>query len=120
MTERQPGRDDRQTRQNLPGKPDPARVEPVPERDPPAPDEQALFNTGPDRREGSYAEGGSNQEGNFTEREASPHGSRGSFDDAGGYGGTELLGGKHADEAAQRARKASDDKTGSDESVEEG
>lgn len=123
MTERQPGHDDRPIRQNPPVKPDAAPTRPVPKRGSSAPDEEALFNTGTGGRlfgEGSYAEGGSNQEGNFEEREARPQGSRGSLDDAGGYGGTELLGGgATADDAAERARKASDDKTGPDESLED-
>lgn len=49
----------------------------------PSPGEQSLFDTDSGARifgEGSYVEGGSNQEGNFKEREARPHGSRGSFD----------------------------------------
>lgn len=121
MTEREPGRDESQ-RQTPRVKPDPGRTPPAPARGSSAPDEQTLFNTGAGGRlfgEGSYAEGGSNQEGNFKEREATPQGSRGSFDDAGGYGGTELLGTQRADEAAQRARKASDEKTGPDESLED-
>lgn len=122
MTERQPGRDDRQIRQTPPVKPDTAARKPIPGRSSSPPDEATLFNTDSDRRifgEGSYAEGGSNQEGNFKEREATPEGSRGSFDDAGGYGGKELLGSKGADEAARRARQAADDKTGPDESLED-
>ena len=122
MTERQPGRDDRPIRQSPPAKPEPVRGRPAPKRGSSTPDEQALFNTDSDRRifgEGSYAEGGSNQEGNFKERDATPEGSRGSFDDAGGYGGKELLGEKGAEEAARRAREASEHKTGPDESLDD-
>jgi hypothetical protein len=122
MTERQPGRDGSEGRQSPRARPDPAGTRPVPERSGSERDEATLFNTDPGPRifgEGSYAEGGSNQEGNFKEREASPQGSRGSFDDAGGYGGKQLLGGRKAGEAAEQSRRASDDKTGPDETVDD-
>ena len=63
--------------------------------DPPPPDEEALFGSGPGPRlfgEGSYVEGGSNEEGNWQVRDAHPHGRDGHFSDAGGFGATELLG----------------------------
>jgi hypothetical protein len=62
---------------------------------PPPPDEEALFGGQPSPRlfgEGSYSEGGSNEEGNWEERNAHPHGRYGRFSDAGGFGATELLG----------------------------
>jgi len=123
MTERQPGREGPRNAQKPQIKPG------VPGRDPssgggsgPVPDEEVLFRTDTDRRifgEGSYAEGGSNQEGNYKKREASPHGSEGSFDDAGGYGGTELLGQYTAEEAARRAREASEERSGPNETVDD-
>ena len=61
----------------------------------PASEEQEFFLAESGRRlfgEGSYAEGGSNEEGNFESRDTNPHGGYGSFTDAGGYGATELLG----------------------------
>ena len=115
MTERETGRD-------RPTGTDKARVKPGPAGGE-AQDEDALFHTEPGPRifgEGSYTDGGSNQEGNFKEREVSPGGARGSFDDAGGPGGEELLGGRRADQAAERSRRAREDKTtGPDESIDE-
>ncbi|MGH8258358.1 MAG: hypothetical protein ACREUG_01555 [Steroidobacteraceae bacterium] len=71
-------------------------------------DEEALFgeDTGPSVfGEGSYRGGGPPGQGNYEVRDRNPHGSSGNFDDAGGYGGTELLGEKPpAVEPAGRAR----------------
>lgn len=63
--------------------------------DRPLPGEETLFGGGSGPRlfgEGSYAEGGSNEEGNWQERDAHPHGRDGRFSDEGGFGATELLG----------------------------
>lgn len=111
MTERQPGPDGSDDRKYPPAKPEQAGSEPSPDTADPIPDEQALFfnDSGPRLfGEGSYTEGGSNEEGNFEGREASPHGGLGSFDDAGGFGSTQLLG-EHEAEAARRKRLASDE-----------
>lgn len=57
--------------------------------------EEALFRSESSPRlfgEGNYAEGGSNEEGNYEVRDANPHGSSGGFSDAGGFGATQLLG----------------------------
>jgi hypothetical protein len=57
--------------------------------------EEELFGSDPGPRvfgEGAYRSGGPADRGNFSARRATPHGSIGSFDDAGGAGGTELLG----------------------------
>ncbi len=121
MTERQPGRDSREKPKSSRAKPQAAGNQPVPNRGGSTPDEQTLFNTDSRERifgEGSYAEGGQNQEGNFKEREASPQGSRGSFDDAGSHGGRKLLGGKPANEAAERSRQTSE-KSGPDETIDD-
>lgn len=59
------------------------------------PDEEALFGAGTGPRlfgEGGYADGGSNQEGNWERRATHPHGGYGRFSDAGGPGATQLLG----------------------------
>lgn len=122
MTERQPGRDGNDDRKVPAAKPEEADSELIPDPNDPMPDEADLFNTGPGPRlfgEGSYSEGGSNEEGNFEERAASPHGGLGSFDDAGGFGGTELLGERGSDEAARRRRKVSDEEAGPDEPVKD-
>jgi hypothetical protein len=122
MTERQPGRGDSDDRKYPAAKPKQAGSEPIPDGDSdPSPDEEALFFTDSGPRlfgEGSYSEGGSNEEGNFAEREASPHGGLGSFDDAGGFGAAQLLG-EHEAEAARRRRRASDETKGPDETVED-
>ncbi len=63
--------------------------------DRPLPDEETLFGGGSGPRlfgEGSYTEGGSNEEGNWEERDVHPHGRDGRFSDAGCFGATELLG----------------------------
>jgi hypothetical protein len=122
MTERQPQPDGPEDPKSPPANPEQAASEPIPESSDSIPDELALFDTGPGPRlfgEGSYAEGGSNEEGNFLARTANPHGSIGSFDDAGGPGSTQLLGQRHSHEAAQRSRQANDEKTGPDEPVED-
>ena len=67
----------------------PDRTESIPS------DEEVLFGGGSGARlfgEGSYAEGGSNEEGNWEERDSHPHGRYGHFSDASGFGATELLG----------------------------
>ena len=127
MTERQPGRDGNDDRKDPAAKPKQVGSEPIPDPDDPIPDdpipdEADLFNAGSGPRlfgEGSYTEGGSNEEGNFEAREASPHGGLGSFDDAGGFGAAELLGERHGDEAARRRRKPSDDEAAPDEPVKD-
>ena len=122
MTERQPGRDGRDDRKNPPANPNQTAGQPDPERSDSSPDEQALFFSDSGPRlfgEGSYSEGGSNEEGNFEGRQASPHGGLGSFDDAGGFGATQLLGDRQAEEAAERRRRANEEKTDPDGSVKD-
>ena len=61
----------------------------------PSPDEAQLFSGGESPRlfgEGSYMTGGSTAEGHYALPDANPRGGYGSFDDAGGYGSTKLLG----------------------------
>ena len=122
MSERQPGRDGSDDRNYPAAQPEQAGSETIPDSpdsSDPIPDEQALFFTDPGPRlfgEGSYPEGGSNEEGNFEARETSPHGGLGSFDDAGGFGATQLLG-EHDVEAALRKRRASDETKDPDETA---
>lgn len=69
-----------------------------------------LFPSAPGARlfgEGSYLTGGSPAEGNYAPPDPNPLGGYGSFDDAGGVGSTELLGGKTPD--GQEAHDDRDD-----------
>lgn len=71
-----------------------------------------LFPSAPGARlfgEGSYLTGGSPAEGNYAPPDPNPLGGYGSFDDAGGVGSTELLGGKTPD-----GQEAHDDRGAAD------
>lgn len=95
MRELNPDRIDAEKTRSGAVKPQASDAEPHDRLESRVPDEEALFGGDPGPRlfgEGSYAEGGSNQEGNWREREMPPHGHYGGFSDAGGYGATELLG----------------------------
>jgi hypothetical protein len=96
MTKREPGRDE--SRDESPAtraRTETAAPQQVEQKQAAIPDEEKLFGAGRGPRifgEGDYASGGTANEGNFEVSDRDPHGSYGSFDDAGGYGGTELLG----------------------------
>ena len=72
-------------------------------------DETELFAAGSDPQyfgTGSYAMGGSNQEGNYGLGDPDPRGGYGDFTDAGGYGSTTLYG--EQSEAAADASERKD------------
>ena len=96
MREQNPDRVDAEKIRSEAAKPHASGVEPPDRLESRVPDEEVLFDAGGAGPrlfgEGSYAEGGSNEEGNWEARETRPHGHHGGFSDAGGYGATELLG----------------------------
>lgn len=76
----------------------PSTDETTPPRPTEEPDEARLFTGARSPRlfgEGSYGTGGPTAEGHYAMPDPNPQGGYGSFDDAGGYGSTELLG-EHA------------------------
>lgn len=95
MRNREPGRSG--TRTSAAGTTSPAPRKRRPPRSAKArPDEEELFGAGRGPNifgEGEYGSGGAANQGNYELRDRNPQGAVGSFDDAGGFGGTRLLGG---------------------------